>query len=779
MTAPVTHQDQRTAAPTPVLPPMIEFARWYAKRGWRVLPLHHAEDGRCTCGNPKRDAKHDYRQGGKHPVYPAWQDNATTDPDQIAKWWGERPCANIGIATGEASGIFVLDVDPDNGGLDSLTALEGEHEPLPETRRHETGSGGLHFYFAWPGFNPRNSSGKLGPGLDIRADGGQVVAPPSVSVKGPYTPRGGPDPVQAPAWLVDMLRPPPPPEPRPPGTYTAPVGNQDAYTNKAVQAECDAITGAPEGTQNDTINRAAFSVGTLVGAGALSEGEARETLLSAARAGNHPEGRALATITSGLRAGMAHPRHPWPPVARADDRNDFSGLLVPEQGQQIVLPPAEEPPGEAAALRAGLLPPEFYAARPIFQHIRQAAHSQGCSADVLFYSTLARLSGMLSHEIRAVTGIAGRGSLNLFVAAVGGAGSGKSTGASLARDLAPSPDEEFRDGLPIGTGEGIAETFMGTVEEPTGEMYQRGPSKGDPVMKRVRRQVRHNAYFYVDEGETLATLAMRTGSILSETLRRAAVGETLGQTNASEERTRFIAAGSYSCGLLVGFQPSTALPLLADASTGTPQRFVWTWANDPSIPDRPTAWPGPIEKHPGLLRPAGPVDITFPDRIRQMLWTERVGRARGEIEVAELDGHAGLMKVKLAALFALLDGNRIVVNEDDWALAEIVWTTSCAVRDGLVARARREQEAERQAQDDAKISSEVRAHMAKGEADRSLERLVRLVVKHSSQVGGITFGYMRRALESKDRHLLPAAVDLAEERDLVIVEDNKISRKTA
>ncbi|WP_405797221.1 bifunctional DNA primase/polymerase [Streptomyces sp. NBC_01506] len=358
MTAPVTHQDQRTAAPTPALPPMIEFARWYAKRGWRVLPLHHAADGRCTCGNPRRDAKHDYKQGGKHPVYPAWQDNATTDPGQIATWWAERPRANIGIATGEASGIFVLDVDPDNGGFDSLTALETEHGPLPETRRHETGSGGLHFFFAWPGFNPRNSSGKLGPGLDIRADGGQVVAPPSVSVKGAYSPRGGPDPVQAPAWLVDMLRPPPLPEPLPPGTYTAPVGSQDAYTNKAVQAECDAITSAPEGTQNDTINRAAFSVGTLVGAGALSEGEARETLLSAARAGNHPEGRALATITSGLTAGMAQPRTPWPPVGRVDDRNDFSGLIAPEpEAATPAEPPAavepeaeEEPPNRFVRL---------------------------------------------------------------------------------------------------------------------------------------------------------------------------------------------------------------------------------------------------------------------------------------------------------------------------------------------------------------------------------------------------------------------------------------------
>ncbi|MDX2703948.1 AAA family ATPase [Streptomyces sp. PA03-6a] len=105
----------------------------------------------------------------------------------------------------------------------------------------------------------------------------------------------------------------------------------DAYTRKALQAECDAITEARDGVQNDTINRAAFNVGTIVATGALSEDEAREALLAASLAGNHPERRALRSIESGLASGMSQPRHPWPPAPRAnDDRNDFSGLLAPE-----------------------------------------------------------------------------------------------------------------------------------------------------------------------------------------------------------------------------------------------------------------------------------------------------------------------------------------------------------------------------------------------------------------------------------------------------------------
>lgn len=426
--------------------------------------------------------------------------------------------------------------------------------------------------------------------------------------------------------------------------------------------------------------------------------------------------------------------------------------------------------------RPGLLPDTFWNARPVFQHIRQAAHSQGCSGDTVLYSTLARLSGMVSHHIRAVTGIGGRASLNIFAAMVGTSGAGKSISAGCVRDLMHPADDDFRDGLPIGSGEGIAETFMGAVEEPTGEIHQKGPYKGDPVMAKVRKQVRHNAFFYVDEGQTMAKLGERSGSILGETLRRAAIGEALGQTNASEERTRYIAPGSYSLGLLAGFQPSIATVLLADAHTGTPQRFFWGWADDPTIPDNPPPWPGPIEPHPGRIRPDQPIDIDFPISIKQMLWRERVARGRGELEVAELDGHANLMKVKLAALFALLDG-RMAASEEDWTLAETVWTSSCEVRDALVRRAQREAAAEKQRAEDAKVQAELRSHVAKKGADLTLERVAQLVLRHASQVGGITYGALKKALASRDRPVAEKAVDLAVARGWVFEEGDRICVK--
>ncbi|MEU4487349.1 hypothetical protein AB0H94_21135 [Streptomyces purpurascens] len=426
---------------------------------------------------------------------------------------------------------------------------------------------------------------------------------------------------------------------------------------------------------------------------------------------------------------------------------------------------------------AGLLPEEFWDARERLAHIRRFAHAAGCSGDVLLHSCLARLSGMIPHHIHAVSGIGGRASLNLFVATVGGPGAGKSTGSSLNRSLLPSDDPEFRDGLPVGSGEGIAEAFMGTVEEETGEVRRSRGGAETPVMRRVCKQVRHNAYFYIDEGQILAKLGERTGSTLGETLRRAAVGETLGQTNASEERTRYVEAGSYSLGLLVGFQPTTALPVLSDSGTGTPQRFVWGWAEDPSIPDDPPSWPGPLSTLDCLKTRYEPVDIDFPKRVRDLLWRERVLRNRGDLQVPELDGHAGLIKVKLAALLALLE-DRYGVTDEDWQLAEVMWDASCAVRDSLLARAHREAEAAKQQQEEAKLQAELRAHQAKNDDDDAVQRLAIRARVFAQKESGRTFSEFRRRLAGRDRAYAERAVDRAEAEGWVFLEDGRLCIKT-
>lgn len=182
----------------------------YAERDWRVIWAP---------------------RGSKHPAVKAWQDRATTDIATVVQWWTANPAANVCIATGRASGIFVLDVDDKNGvgGSVTLAALERDHGDLPDTYTHGTGSTGVHHFFNYDGidFEVRNSAGKLGSGLDIRADGGQVVAPPSRVDEPehvmPYVVLADAPVTAAPKWLIDRLRPSRPTvRPMPPDAWLSP-----------------------------------------------------------------------------------------------------------------------------------------------------------------------------------------------------------------------------------------------------------------------------------------------------------------------------------------------------------------------------------------------------------------------------------------------------------------------------------------------------------------------------------------------------------------------------
>lgn len=184
-------------------------------RRWALIPLHHVlPSGACSCRFAATDP--DHQAGGKsvakHPLTKGWQTGAAMSlADAFSVWCDYNPGANIGIRTGTASGIFVLDVDPDNGGNAALDAMLKANGPLPRTFTVRTGSGGRHYYFTLPAFKVTNGANRLlvteyGPGLDIRGEGGQVVAPPSVSAKGDYVVLDDADPVSAPAWLLELLQ---------------------------------------------------------------------------------------------------------------------------------------------------------------------------------------------------------------------------------------------------------------------------------------------------------------------------------------------------------------------------------------------------------------------------------------------------------------------------------------------------------------------------------------------------------------------------------------------
>ncbi len=154
----------------------------YAARGWPVFPAYPLNtDGRCACGKPTCGAP------GKHPLGPLAPNglhDATIDPAIIRQWWASWPDAHIAIRTGVVSGIVALDIDADKGGWESADRLEAEHGPFPPTPTVATGGGGGHLYFCHPGGAVPNSAGRIAPGIDLRGDGGYVIAPPSGHVSG-------------------------------------------------------------------------------------------------------------------------------------------------------------------------------------------------------------------------------------------------------------------------------------------------------------------------------------------------------------------------------------------------------------------------------------------------------------------------------------------------------------------------------------------------------------------------------------------------------------------
>lgn len=163
----------------------LKAALDYGRLGWSVIPVE-----------PR----------GKRPLL-RWQvyQYRRAGVPEIAEWFQRWPDANIAVVTGIVSGVVVLDLDPRHGAAASLERLDREQGPLPDTVEASAGGGGRHLYFAHPGDIIRNRVGLL-PGIDLRGDGGYVVAPPSIHGSGePYRWVRSPEvlyPLPLPGWLL-------------------------------------------------------------------------------------------------------------------------------------------------------------------------------------------------------------------------------------------------------------------------------------------------------------------------------------------------------------------------------------------------------------------------------------------------------------------------------------------------------------------------------------------------------------------------------------------------
>lgn len=323
-------------------------------------------------------------------------------------------------------------------------------------------------------------------------------------------------------------------------------------------------------------------------------------------------------------------------------------------------------------------------------------------------------------------------------------GVGKTSANDTGRELFPV-GPHVADQLPIGTGEGLAEILFTSANG-------------------TRKQTRHNAFVYVDEGQIIGELRQRNGQTTMSVLRSIWSGSTFGNLNASEERRRIVPARSYVFGVVLGLQPEKVDILLGDVGTGTPQRFAWALGTDPTIPDEPPPWPGALswEFH---LKPSEPFLLVVHEDIAKELRSADLSRARGQTIVDPFDTHGGLLRLKMAGLLAILDG-RVSLDLEDWHLAGILKTSSDEVRRHVIDS---HQLTQSQIEEEA-----TRKHVARSLATqdavhmKDMESTIRRMMTMIADSPGIMVSQIRRDLSAKQRNTLDDALDALKDRDWIV-----------
>jgi len=300
---------------------MIEHALEYARRSWAVLPLHTTDGRTCSCSLGA-----DCPSPGKHPRTQNGVKAASADVDQVRRWWQKWPDAWIGVATGDASGVWVLDIDakaPDEESMDGWQALQFWQDANSELdgARSATGGGGLHYWFRMPNDRPVGNRQRLRAdgddsprtGVDVRGTGGYIVAPPSGHHSGGryVWNDAARHPEDAPKWLLDLVSPPAPA----PGTFEAPrvavdaVDRERRYAQRVLDGAVQAIASATSG-RHELLNRKSYNVGgfahLLGGVDACVEPLVAAFVAATGNAKRTREGRR--TALDALRAGAQRPK---------------------------------------------------------------------------------------------------------------------------------------------------------------------------------------------------------------------------------------------------------------------------------------------------------------------------------------------------------------------------------------------------------------------------------------------------------------------------------------
>jgi hypothetical protein len=310
------------------------------------------------------------------------------------------------------------------------------------------------------------------------------------------------------------------------------------------------------------------------------------------------------------------------------------------------------------------LPDEWWSQRPVLRSVRQAAHSRRLGADGVLAVVACRVMALVDYRWQIPPIVGAPASLNLMCGLIAPSGIGKSSTNATAAQLVPFPDDMNIAYRPIGSGEGIAATYVGTDGNKADGEYQH-----------------RSALFYCDEGSAFAKLESRVGSLFASQLRSAAHGAMIGQQNGNKTTTRIVPAHQYRMAFVIGFQPTNAGPFIANDSEGTPQRLIWATPFDPEhvLPpgERPD-WPGQLHIKPST--PSGDCFVSFTEQIHHDVDWSDYARKINDTTSSALDSHRDLERLRLAVVLAILDG-RDYVTDEDYDMATEWSSASAALRD--------------------------------------------------------------------------------------------------
>jgi len=789
--------------PAPAIGGYGEWAWRYREQGWvSVLPLPY----RKKTPPPADYTGQVVKKTGLAPHIP--------DDPQIAAWVELNPRGNLCLRMpGDVIGIDVDDYeyqyqarDPETkepitradgsplmltgvktGGA-VLAAMEARFGKLPPTWRSSSrgdGPSGIRFYrvplgltwgdfgthlegiwwghryaAVWPSINPDSEARYLW--LDENdPDAGW----------GPWIPKVTELPELPSRWITGLSK-------NPAGTNSAPDtpgvpsrqsrvpdvrDGQRRFTRaqaaQYVETEgLEPLRAAPHGTINNRINDAATVMSHFVPA-FWNPAAAHALLWDAARTAGYDDLRsATKSIDSGLGVISWVAELVDEPAPRARDRTT---MALREPGD-VDEPPEPDPD----TLRQE---EDFWSARITLGHIYDYARACYTAPWAVFGAVLARAVASVEPNIQLPATIGSETSLNLFIALVGRSGGGKDIAYGVAKkalDIWRGQELLETDTIPLGSGEGLSHVYMkyppkltkrkGAPDEDSQAIGLGATADPDkPIQYRTR------ALITIKEVDTLEAIGQRRGSTLAGQLRQAWMADQLGFQYVDVMKRMIVPEHSYRMCIVAGIQPGRAASLMAEADGGTPQRFLWLPASDPTmtmdappLPD-PMGWDVPFYS-------AGRVLFDLCDTAAHVVKSEHIKRQREDGDA--LDGHSVLGRVKVAAALALLDvgrppRDRLTVTDEDWELAGVVQAVSDRTRAGIV---RHLAEASRQANTNQAIAEAHKTITISETVER--DGLQKAVASLRRRIGDdwVTHGELREKMTSTARKHLAEALDRME-----------------